>query len=245
MDLGIKGKVAFVTGCGSPIGFARKICITLAQEGCKVVACDIEKAFDGTKETIKLVEEAGSEGLALAFDVRDRAAVDEAVAETIARFGLIDILINCAGASASQHEKFIDMKKEQVYFDIEVNMVGQMNVAQAILPHMMQRKSGRIVNFAGGRGVPGLSVYGAAKAGIIEWTNALAAEIAPFNIYANTFGPGLSKTGLIKGQSEKFLEMVTNTTKQKRLCTADDVAPFVVFLASDKNSYMTGEFIHI
>jgi len=243
MDLGFKGKVAFVTGCGSPIGFGRKICQVLAEEGCKIIGCDLN--LEGAKETIKLVEEAGSEGIAIKMDVTKKDEVEAAVKEGLARFGQIDVLINCAGASSTQHTKFVDMTDEQIDFDVNVNLYGQMNVAKAILPHMIERRTGRIVNFTGGRGIPGLSIYGAAKAGIIEWTKALAAEVAPYNIYVNVFGPGLSKTGLIKGQSPEFIEMVTRSTKQKRLCTPDDVAPFVVFLASDKNSYMTGELVHI
>jgi len=241
MDLGYKEKVAFVTGCGSPIGFGRKICTVLAEEGCNIAGCDV--VLSDAEETVRLVEELGVEGMALAFDVRDRAAVDAAVKKAAEKFGKIDVLINCAGASFTQNTQFIDMTKEQWYFDLEVNLVGQMNVAQSVLPYMIEMKSGRIVNFSGGRGIPGLSTYGAAKGGVMEWSVALAAEVAPFNIYVNTFIPGLSRTGLVKGQAVEFLEHEINRTKQKRLCTPEDVANIVVFLASEKNSYMTGEFV--
>ena len=243
MDLGLKDKVAFVTGCGSPIGFGRKICAVLAEEGCKIAGADIDGK--GTEDTISALTEAGAEGIALAFDVRNRGDVDAAVKKTIDKFGQIDILINCAGASYSHNTKFIDQKKEEWYFDIEVNLVGQMNMAQSILPYMIERKYGRIVNFSGGRGIPGLSTYGAAKGGVIEWTYALATEVAQFGVNVNVFGPGLSHTGLTKGQSEEFMKFVTNTTRQKKLCTADDVAPIIAFMVSEQNSYMTGGFVSI
>jgi len=243
VDLGLKDKVAFVTGCGSPIGFGRRICAVLAEEGCKIAGADIDAK--GTEETIGIIKETGAEGIAFAFDVRDRAAVDAAVKKTIDTFGKIDILVNCAGASYSHNTSFVDQKKEEWYFDIEVNLVGQMNVAQSILPHMIERKSGKIVNFSGGRGIPGLSTYGAAKGGVIEWSYALATEVAKFNVSVNIFGPGLSHTGLTKGQSDEFMQFVTNTTRQKRLCTPEDVAPIIAFMVSDKNSYMTGGFVSI
>jgi len=243
MDFGLKDKVAFVTGCASPIGFGRKICAVLAEEGCKIAGADLDAK--GTEDTIRAIRELGAEGIALSIDVRDRAAVDAAVKKTIDTFGKIDILINCAGASYSQNTHFIDQKKEEWYFDIEVNLVGQMNVAQSILPFMIERKYGRIVNFSGGRGIPGLSTYGAAKAGIVEWTNALSSEVAQFGINVNVFGPGLSHTGLTKDQSPEFMERVTKGTKQKRLCTPDDVAPIIAFMVSEKNNYMTGGYVSI
>ena len=243
MDLGYKGKVAIVTGCGSPTGFGRRICTLLAEEGCTIVGCDIDLAI--TEETIKLVKAFGVDALALAFDVRDRPAVDDAVKKSIEKFGKIDILINNAGASQSHSTPFAEMTKEQWYFDIEVNLVGQMNLAQAVLPHMIERKFGRIVNFLGGRGVPGLSTYGASKGGVKEWSNSLAVEVAQYNVYVNTFAPGLAYTGLTKGASEGFMQHVTNMTKQKRLCTPEDVAPIIAFMASDKNAYMTGGHISI
>ncbi len=243
MDLNLKNKVALVTGAGSPIGFGRRICTMLAEEGCHIIACDISQTE--VEESAKLVAELGRESMFSVFDVRDKNAVEEAVKKAVEKFGRIDILINCAGASYSQHCLFIDQSPKEIYFNLEVNLIGQMNVAQAVLPTMIKQKSGRIVNFAGGRGIPGLSTYGAAKAGIIDWTSALAAEIAPHNIYVNVFGPGLSNTGLVKGQSPDFMQKVTMSTKQKRLCNPEDVASFVVFMASERNSYMTGEFVHI
>ena len=243
MDLGLKDKVAFVTGCGSQIGFGRRICTLLAEEGCKIAGADVDAK--GAEDTIDQVKKLGVDAIAMSFDVRDREGVDTAVKKTIDKFGKIDILINCAGASKTHDTQFMDMPKEQWYFDIEVNLVGQMNVAQSVLPYMVERKIGKIINFSGGRGIPGLSTYGAAKGGVIEWSNSLAAEVARFNIQVNIFGPGLSPTGLTKGQSEELTKMVTNATKQKRLCNTDDVANIVVFLASDRNSYMTGGFIQL
>ena len=243
MDLGLKGRVAFVTGCGGKLGFGRAICLQLAEEGCKVIGAG--RSLEGVAETVRLVEEKGGAGLATVCDVRFPEQVEAAVKQGIDQFGRIDIVINNAGASSSHFTNFIDMTQDEIKFDVDVNLYGQMNVVKAILPYMMEHKYGRIVNFAGGRGIPGISVYGAAKSAVIDWTAALASEVAPFGIYANTFGPGLSRTGLVQGAPEAFLQAVTQTTRQKRLCTPEDVSNLVVFLASERNSYMTGEFIHI
>lgn len=241
MDLGLKGKVAFVTGVGSPIGFGRSIAKTLAREGAIVIACSRGKT--GVEECVTELRDISNETIGLSFDVTDAQACMSAVEQALDTYGHIDILINNAGASKYQNKPFVEMTDEDIDFDIITNLRGQMNVAGAILPSMIRQHSGNIINFAGGRGIPGLSCYGAAKGGVIEWTYALAREVGSKGIQVNVFGPGLSRTGLVEGQSEQFMEMVASGTPQKRLCTAQEVADIVTFLCSPKNSYMTG--IHI
>lgn len=241
MDLELTNKVAFVTGVGSKIGFGRAIAKLLADEGAKIVACS--RNPKGVQECVDEIQAAGGECIGIDFDVTDAQACKDAAAQAIEHFGCIDILINNAGASKYQNKFFIEMSDEDIDFDINTNLRGQMNVVRAILPHMLERETGNIVNFAGGRGIPGLSCYGASKGAVIEWSYALAREVGRKGIQVNIFGPGLSRTGLVEGQSEQFLGMVTNGTPQGRLCTPEDVANFVAFICSPKNSYMTG--IHI
>ena len=119
------------------------------------------------------------------------------VKAAIDRFGRIDILVNNAGAS-SREKPFLEMTKADWDLDINVNLVGQMNVAQSVIPHMISRKYGRVINTTGGRGIPGISVYGAAKAGVVAWTHALAGEVAQFGVIVNGIAPGLGDTGLTK-----------------------------------------------
>jgi len=242
MDLGLKGKTALITGTGSQIGYGRAIAITLAEEGCRIISADID--LGGAKKTADEVEAMGHEALAVKADVSNRAEVDEMVKAALDRFGRIDILVNNAGGS-SRLRPFIEMNKADWDLDINVNLYGQMNVAQAVLPHMISQGYGRIINFTGGRGIPNISVYGAAKAGIIAFTEALASEVASLGVIVNGIGPGLGETALVKGAPAAFLEANRQRSALKRLCTPDDVGPAVAFLASDRCSYMVGQFIYL
>ncbi|MBF8270222.1 MAG: fabG [Gammaproteobacteria bacterium] len=166
------------------------------------------------------------------------------VKAAIERFGRIDILVNNAGAS-SRLKPFVEMTRADWDLDIQVNLYGQMNVAQAVLPHMIARNYGRIINFSGGRGLPNISIYGAAKAGVIAFSEALAREVAAHGIIVNILGPGLGETGLVQHAPQAFLDQNRQRSTLKRLCTPEDVGPAVAFLASDVCSYMTGQFIQL
>jgi NAD(P)-dependent dehydrogenase (short-subunit alcohol dehydrogenase family) len=242
MDLGLKGKTALVTGTGSQIGYGKGIAMTLAGEGCNIISADVD--FEGAKQTADKVEAMGCEALAVKVDVANRDQVDAMVNAAIDRFGQIHILVNNAGTS-SQLRPFVEMTKADWDLDISVNLVGQMNVAQAVLPHMISRKYGRIINFSGGRGIPNISIYGAAKAGVMAFTESLAREVAAHGVIVNGIGPGLGETGLVKKAPTAFLEENRQRSALKRLCTPEDVGPAVAFLASDVCSYMVGQFIHL
>jgi len=161
VDLKLKDKVALVTGSGSPIGYGRAIALKLAEEGCDVVCADLNKEW--AEETAGLVEDLGWRALAVAANVADRAEVDALVRAAVDRFGRIDILVNNAGTS-SEDKPFMQKTKADWDLDIGVNLYGQMNVAQAVIPYMAERRYGRIVNTSGGQGLPTISTYGAAKA---------------------------------------------------------------------------------
>jgi 2-hydroxycyclohexanecarboxyl-CoA dehydrogenase len=242
MDLGLKGKAALITGTGSQIGYGRGIAMTLGGEGCNIISAD--KDLDGARKTAESVEALGCESLAVQVDVSKREEVDAMVQSALEKFGKIDILVNNAGTS-SLLRPFVQMTKEDWDIDIGVNLYGQMNVAQSVLPYMISRKYGRIINFSGGRGIPNISIYGAAKAGVMAFTEALAREVAQHGIIVNGVGPGLGETGLVHNAPAEFLEQNRQSSALKRLCTPDDVGPVVAFLASDLCSYMVGQFIHL
>jgi NAD(P)-dependent dehydrogenase (short-subunit alcohol dehydrogenase family) len=242
MDLLLKDKVALVTGAGSQIGYGRAIALLLAEEGCDVAAADIDLA--GAKKTAADVKKKGRRGLAVSVDVTKQELVDGMVARTLKEFGRIDILVNNAGAS-SRLRPFLEMTDEDWNFDIGVNLLGQMRVARAVLPHMIARKYGRIVNTSGGQGIPNISVYGAAKAGVVMFTQALAREVASQGVIVNAVGPGLGKTGLVFRAPAQFLEGERQRSQLKRLCAPEDVAPVVAFLASDRCSYMVGQLVQL
>ena len=242
MDLQLKDKVALVTGAGSQIGYGKTIALTLAEEGCHIIAADID--LDGAKQTAAQVTALGRQSLAVKVDVTKKPEVDAMVAQAIKQFGKIDILINNAGAS-SKERPFMQMTEEDWAFDIGVNLLGQIRVARAVLPHMLERKYGRIINTSGGQGVPGISIYGAAKGGVVQFTRALAKEVGGQGIYVNAVGPGLAKTGLTHNAPKEMIAGETNTSILKRLCTPEDLAPVVAFLASDKCSYMMGQLVQL
>ncbi len=242
MDLQLKDKVALVTGAGSQIGYGRAICLTLAEEGCHIIAADI--ILEGAMKTAKQVEALGRKALAIKVDVTKQSEVDAMVAKAIKKFGRIDILVNNAGAS-SELRPFIEMTEEDWQFDIGVNLIGQMRVARAVLPHMLARKYGRIINTSGGQGFPLISIYGAAKGGVVQFTKALAREVGDKGIFVNAVGPGLGKTGLVWRAPKEMLEGEKESSLLKRLCEPSDVAPVVAFLASDKCSYMMGQLIQL
>jgi len=242
MDLHLQGKTALVTGAGSQIGYGKGIVMTLAAEGCDIVAADID--LEGARQTAAAVESMGIRAIALQADVAERSQVDEMVKEAIEQFGHIDVLVNNAGSS-SRLKPFIEMTRADWDLDIQVNLYGQMNMVQAVLPHMIEHKYGRIINFSGGRGIPNISIYGAAKAAVMAFSEALAREVATHGIIVNTLGPGLGETGLTSHAPREFLEMNRQRSTLKRLCTPEDVGPAVAFLASDICSYMTGQFIQL
>jgi 3-oxoacyl-[acyl-carrier protein] reductase len=161
-----------------------------------------------------------------------------------ARFGRIDILVNNAGVS-SPDKPFMLKTKSDWDLDIGVNLYGQMNVAQAVIPYMAEQKYGRIINTSGGQGIPTVSTYGAAKAGVEAFTHALALEVAPLGIIVNGIAPGLGETGLNVTTTEEHKQGFRRMSALGRLCTPDDVAPAAAFLASDVCSYMVGQWLRL
>jgi NAD(P)-dependent dehydrogenase (short-subunit alcohol dehydrogenase family) len=241
MDLKLRDKVALVTGTGSQIGYGKGIALTLAKEGCDIISADID--FQGAKKTATEVETLGRKALAVKVDVTNRAEVDDMVKKVLEKFGKIDILVNNAGASVQK--PFMEMTKADWDHDININLYGQMNVAHAVLPHMISRHYGRIINISGGQGIPTISIYGAAKAGVVAFTQALAQEVASSGVIVNAITPGLAKTGLTLNAPPEFLESIIQSSSLKRFCTPEDLAPVVAFLASDVCSYMVGQCVSL
>jgi NAD(P)-dependent dehydrogenase (short-subunit alcohol dehydrogenase family) len=242
VDLRLRDKIALVTGSGSPIGFGRAIATTLAAEGCHVISADLD--LDWAEETAGIIRGIGREALAVKVDVSDRASVDAMVQAAIERFGRVDILVNNAGAS-SPDKPFMMKTKADWDLDIGVNLYGQMNVAQAVIPIMAEKQYGRIVNTSGGQGLPTISTYGAAKAGVEAFTHSLALEVAPLGIIVNGVAPGLGATGLNVKTAEEQKEGYRRMSALHRFCSPEDVAPAVAFLASDVCSYMVGQWLRL
>jgi len=242
MDLGLKDKVAIVTGTGSQIGFGKAIAVALAREGCNVIGTDVN--FEGAEKTAAEVRALGPKSLAFKVDVSNRAEVDAAVKQTLAQFDKIDILVNNAGISVPW-KPFVEMNLDDIKKAMNVNLYGEMNMVQAVAPHMIALKYGKIVNFSGGQGGPRDSAYSASKGAVDSWSDSLAKELAPLGVMVNTFLPPGTKTGLgadhlPPGFWDKAAKMMSPLG---RMCTPDEVARMITFMVSDANSYMVGKLV--
>ena len=246
MDLGLKGKVALVTGAGSQKGFGKSIAITLAEEGCDVIVCDIDP--EGANLTAAEIEKLGRKVLAAKMDVTNNTEVKSVVEEILKQFQVIDILVNNAGAITTL-QTFVDKPEADWNRDIDLNLKGTMNCTQAVLPGMLARKSGKIINISSigaKKGKPKTVGYGAAKAGIIGLTQCLGVEVAGDGINVNCIAPGLGVTNFGGGApSPDFLDTALKTIPVKRTTTPQDIANMVAILASDVTSDVVGQCISV
>lgn len=210
MDLGLKGKVAIVTGAGSQIGFGKAIAMTLAKEGCDIVATDVD--LEGAKKTAADVEALGRKAIALKVDVTKMQDAVDMVDATLKKFGKVDILVNNAGACTPPKPfmKFVQTEWER---DIAVNLNGTINCTRAVLPTMIEKKSGSIVSITSGAGIQGgmfTAGYSAGKAGIIAFSKCLSREQGANNIRFNLVSPGIANTGFAKQAPPGFWRMRSN-----------------------------------
>jgi len=245
MDLGLKDKVALVTGAGSPIGFGRATALTLAREGCDIIANDIngEEAEQAAAE----VEALGRKAMAIKADVTKSAEVNEMVKAALAEFGKIDILVNNAG-HAFGRGPFAEQDEADWDKDINLNLKGVMLCAKAVLPNMLERKYGKIINISSGaakRGGRFVEAYGAAKSAVGGFTKSLALAIAAQGINVNCIAPAIAVTNFIGGKLTPGVQQMIDEIPQKRATTPQDIANMVAFLASDVSAHVTGQMYSV
>ncbi len=245
MDLGLKDKVALVTGAGSQIGFGKAISLTLAKEGCDVIVNDIN--LDDAKKTAAEVEALGRKSIAIKADVTKKAEVQDMVKKALAEFGRIDILVNNAGAILSGGP-FEAQKEEDWDQEINLNLKGAMFASQAVLPSMVKRKYGKIVNISSGTVrmiFPGVSTYTTAKGGLEIFTKQLAKTVIGNGINVNCVSPGWSLTNFPKGDKEALKQAFLPTTPAGRGTEPQDIANAVAFLTSDVSSDILGHVLSV
>jgi 3-oxoacyl-[acyl-carrier protein] reductase len=246
MDYGLQDKIALVTGTASQVGIGKAICLTLAKEGCNIVSADID--LEGAKQTATAVRAQGRKAIALKADVAKSSEVEEMVKVALKEFGKIDILVNTVGLMAMIGVSFMESKPEMWEKDIAVNLYGTMNCAKAVIPGMVERKYGKIINFssiAAKQGGP--SSYSAAKAAILAFTRGLATQFGPSGINANAIAPGMVKTNLfgsLKEGDQRFEKMAASLPL-RRVQTVEDMANAVAFLASDVSKNITGQCLQV
>jgi NAD(P)-dependent dehydrogenase (short-subunit alcohol dehydrogenase family) len=243
MDLGLEGKVALVTGAGSQIGFGKAISLTLAREGCDVIVNDIN--LDDAVKTAAEVEALGRKSLAIKADVTKKAEVEAMVEGALEKFGKIDILVNCAGG-ITMSGPFLEQKEGDWDKDIDLNLKGTLFCTQAVLPGMMERKYGKIVNISSGSAKlshPVVSVYTMVKGSINIFTRNLATMVIGSGITVNCVSPGWSLTNFIKGDKEQIEKNFLPGTPIGRGTEPQDIANVVAFLASDVSEDIVGQVI--
>jgi 3-oxoacyl-[acyl-carrier protein] reductase len=240
MDLGLDGKVALVTGAGSGIGAT--IAAALVDEGCVVYFGD-----SNTDAAARAAAACKRPGHPLTLDVGDPAALRPSAARIAAEQGRIDILVNNAGILKTG--SVIDATIEDWDQVCRVNLSGVYYCCKAVLPFMLQRKSGKIVNIASvsaakGGGVFGNVLYGTTKAGVIALTKGLARELAPFGINVNAVAPAVTETAMTSSLlTPERRQAVLASIPMGRFASTTDIARTVLFLASDVSAYITGDTI--
>lgn len=193
----VEGRTAIVTGASGGIG--RALAIEFARNGARVVCCARRK--NRLEETVKLIEQEGGVGLAIPTDITNCSQVQQMVEVSLKRFGTIDVLFNNAGSFQSIAPVY-EVEPEIWWHDVTVNLYGSLLLIREVLPHMMSRNEGVIINMNGGRPVGG-SGYACGKAGLMELTRILAEElkIMKSSVMVFSAGPGLVRTEMTELQA--------------------------------------------
>ena len=247
----LSNKVAIVTGAAGGIG--RGIALKFASEGCNVVVADLN--LEGANETLSEVTKLGREGLAIQADVTNSAQIQDLVKKVVEKFGKIDILVNNAGTLfeiADQSKRSIaEIPEDQWDRLVEINLKGCFLCCKYVVPHMKEKRYGKIVNFStlGAIHPPAVAPhYNAAKAGVLGLTLDMAAELGPFGIYVNAIMPGPIRTpfydkvvgAMSEADKEARFANMSKGVPLQRMGTPEDLAGAALFLSSELSSYVTG-----
>jgi 2-hydroxycyclohexanecarboxyl-CoA dehydrogenase len=238
----LDGRIAVVTGAASGIG--RAALEALAQAGAQVVAGDRDEA--GAAEAAEAVRKAGGDAVAAGVDVTDGAAVDAFAAGVVADVGRPDVLVNAAGWD--RLEPFVENSPEFWEEIVQINYLGQVRVARAFLDPMIAAGAGSIVNVAsdaGRVGSMGETVYAGAKGGVIAFSKSLAREMARHGIRVNCVCPGPTDTPLFRSLPEKLQQALERAIPFRRLAEPREVADAIVFFASDRSRFVTGQVLSV
>jgi 2-hydroxycyclohexanecarboxyl-CoA dehydrogenase len=244
----LTGKTIIVTGGGGGIGGAT--CRRLARDGAKVAVFDMNQ--EAAEKVAADIRATGGQAAAFVCNITDRAQVDAAVAATVAQLGPVDVLVNNAGWDV--FKPFVKTVPAEWDKLIAINLTGALHMHHAVLPGMVERKSGRIVNVASDAargGSSGEAVYAACKGGLVALSKTLAREHARQGITVNVVCPGPTDTALLAGVAEgardpaKLIEAFKSAIPLGRLGQPDDLAGAIAFFASDDASFITGQVISV
>ncbi len=240
----LEGKVALITGGGGGIG--RETALAFARAGADVVLGDITPRAEDVANEVRAL---GRKSLSLRMDLSDSSQIYEAVAAAEKGLGRIDILINNAGTHLTQ--RFAEGAVEEWDRLLRINLLGTIVCCHAVVPGMIERKSGKIVNIAsdaGRVGSTGQAVYGASKGGVVAFTRNLASEMARYKINVNCVSPGLINTPMWNSTREtrpNLARAYEETILWKRLGEPSEIASAILFLVSSEAEYITGQTLSV
>lgn len=232
------GKTIVVTGAASGIGLA--CAQAFAAKGGTVILADVQ-----TDKAQAEAERIGQGAKAIALDVTDDASIARFANEALAQ-GEVHVLVNVAGWGKIQ--PFMDNDAEFWERVVDINFLGPVKLCRALLPGMMERRSGRIVNVAsdaGRVGSLGETVYSGAKSGVIGFSKGLAREMARYGVTVNNVCPGPTDTPLFAKVPEKHQEAFIRAIPMRRLARPEEIAHAVLFFASEGAGYMTGQVLSV
>lgn len=242
----LANRTAIITGGAS--GMGRGIALRFAEEGCSSVIVDLQDAE--AQKTVEMVSQKGKEGLAVHCDVSNSTQVKAMVAQAIKKFGKIDIMANCAGLG-TKPRLFLDITEEEYDKVVAINMKSVFLCCQAIAPHMIANKYGRIINIASIAAISYGAIslhYSAAKSGAFALSTNIALDLAKHNIRVNTILPGMIRTNMTRvfapdsiKDLDSFMGKMAEGIPLKREGTVDDIASAALFFASDLSSYVTAD----
>lgn len=246
-DRRLDGRVAIVIGGAKGIGKA--IALRYIKEGVKAVITDMmEKEAN---ETLEEVKKMGGEAIFIKTDVTNNHSIENMVKETIDKYGKIDILVNDAGISIMR--KITEASEEDWDRLNNVNLKGVWLCTKTVVPEMIKRKYGKIINISSIFGLVGYkweSIYCSTKGGVINMTRELAVELAPYNIYVNCICPGIIETPLYKNinflhDDKDNLEYTLKLIPSKKIGKLNDIAGAAFFFASSDSSFVTGQILAV
>jgi 3-oxoacyl-[acyl-carrier protein] reductase len=219
--------------------------MALAREGAKVVV-NYEKSREKARDVVNQISESGGEAIAIQADVSQIQEVEKMKKEIEENLGPVSILVNNAGIH--QHLKSWELSSEDWNRVMGVNLTGVFNCIKAFTPHMMEEKWGMIVNISSVIAHIGTDHevhYAASKGGVVSATKSLALELAPYKIRVNAVSPGYIDTDMTKFESDEEMQFYLEKIPLKRLGNSSEIADCVVFLCSDRSSYITGQVIQV